>query len=126
MARSATVGIVIGEEGFLRSVLVDHLAEIALLAKQPNADDRHAQIAGGLELIAGHVAEPARIDRQGFAQHEFHTEIRNGAQRRLQVGLLKPPGRLRGIAPDLHQITNVFAESRIDQDTPEFLPRDRL
>ena len=56
-------GVVIGEEGLLRSVLVNHLAKIALLVEQPHADHRHAQIAGGFELIAGHIAKPARVDR---------------------------------------------------------------
>ncbi len=71
--------IVVGEEGLLRSVLVDRLPEIALLVEQSHADDGNAQIAGGFELIAGDVAKPARVDRQGFAQHEFHAEIRTTA-----------------------------------------------
>ena len=92
-------GIVVREERLLRAVLANHLAEIALLVQQPHADDRHAQIAGRLELIAGHVAEPARVDRQGLAQHEFHAEIRDAAERRLRMGLLKPRGRPRNAAP---------------------------
>ena len=47
-------------------------------------------------------------------------------QRRLRVGLLKPRGRLRRIAPGLHQIVDAFAESGIGQITLELLPRDRL
>src|SRR5208282_304898 len=54
-------GVAIRIEGLLRAVLVDHLAEIALLIKQPHADDRNAQIAGRLELIAGDVAEATRV-----------------------------------------------------------------
>ena len=68
-------GIVIGEEGLLRSVLVDYLAKIALLIEQPHPDHRHAQVARGFELITCHIAKPARIDGQSFAQHEFHAEI---------------------------------------------------
>ena len=72
-------GVVVREERLLRSVPVDHLAEIALLVEQPHADHRHAQVAGGLELIAGHVAEPARVDGQRLAQHELHAEIGHAA-----------------------------------------------
>ena len=119
-------GVVIGEESLLLSVSVDYLAKIALLVEQPHADDWNAQIAGGLQLIAGHIAQPARVDGQRFAQHEFHAEIRNAAQRRLRVRLLKPRRRLRSIAPGLNQIVNFFAESAVSQNTLEFIPRDRL
>jgi hypothetical protein len=51
----------------LRSVSVDQLAKIALLVEQSHADYRHPQVAGGLKLIASHVTETARVDRQGFA-----------------------------------------------------------
>ena len=110
----------------MRAVLVDHLAKIALLVEQPHADHRHAQIAGGLELIAGHVAKPARVNGQSFAQHEFHAEIRNTAQRRLRVGLLKPRGCLQHLPPGLHQVINVFAESGIGQHVLDLVARDRL
>ena len=38
-------GSLYGIERLLRAVLVDHLAKIALLVEQPDADHRHAQIA---------------------------------------------------------------------------------
>ncbi|MBS1136999.1 MAG: hypothetical protein H6R11_953 [Proteobacteria bacterium] len=119
-------GVVVREERLLCAVLIDHLAKIALLVEQPNADDGNAQIAGSLELIAGNIAQPARINGQGFAQHEFHTEIRNRAKLRLRVGLLKPAGRLRRLSPGLHQVVHVLAESGVGQHMPQFLPRDRL
>ena len=50
-------GIVIRVERLLLPVLVDHLAKIALLVEQSHAGHRHTQIAGGFELIAGHVAQ---------------------------------------------------------------------
>ena len=70
-------------EGLLVSVLIDHLSKIALLIKQSNADHGHTEVAGGLELIAGHVPEPSRVDGQRLAQHKFHTEIRDAGQRRI-------------------------------------------
>ena len=106
-------GIVVGVNGLLRAVLIDQLPKIALLIEQSHAGHRHAQIAGGLELIAGHVAQSTRIDRQRLAQHEFHAEIGDTAQLRLRMGLLKPRGRLRRVPPGLYQTINFFAESRI-------------
>jgi hypothetical protein len=41
-----------------------------LVAAVPNY--RHAQIAGGFQLIAGHIAQTSRVDRESLAQHEFH------------------------------------------------------
>src|SRR5450631_2586779 len=72
--------IVIWIEGLLGAFLVDHLTKITLAVEQANANDRNAQIAGRLQLIAGDVAEPAGVDGQRFAQHEFHTEISNATQ----------------------------------------------
>ncbi len=54
--------VVVREEGLLRSFSVDHLAEVALLVEQSDAHHRHAEVAAGLELIAGHVAEATRVD----------------------------------------------------------------
>ena len=86
-------GVVIRKEGLLRAVLVDHLAKIALLVQQSHADHRHAQIAGGFELIAGDIAKSARVDGQRFAQHEFHAEIGDAGQGTTANDLLKPRGR---------------------------------
>ncbi len=78
----------------------------------------------GGQLIAGRVAKPARADRQVFARHEFHAGIRNAAQRELRMGLLQPRGRRRSIPPRLHQIVNVFAESRIGWIMLRLFPRN--
>ena len=73
-------GVVVRIQSLLGSVLVDHLAKIALLVEQPYAHYRHSQIAGSFELIPGHIAKPSRIDRERFAQHEFHAEISDAGQ----------------------------------------------
>ena len=44
---------------------VEVLAEIALLVEQPDADQRHAQVAGGLQVIAGQHAQAAGENRTG-------------------------------------------------------------
>ena len=119
-------GIVVREKGLLRSVLVNHLAKIALLIEQPHGNHRHPQIAGGFELIAGHIAKPARVDGQSLAQHEFHAEIRDTSQGRLRVGLLKPRGRLRRLTSGLHKSIYLLAKCRVGQHVLELVPRDRL
>ena len=68
-------GVVVREKGLLRSVFVDHLAEVALLVEQSHPDHRHPQIACGFELVAGHVAKPPRINGESLAQHKLHAEI---------------------------------------------------
>ena len=108
-------GVVIRIKSLLRSVLVNHLTKIALLVEQPHTDHRHAQVAGGFELITGHVAQPAGIDWQRFAQHVFHAEIRDTLQGRLRMVLLKPRGRLRRLTLGSQQVINVLAEGRIGQ-----------
>ena len=119
-------GIVVGKARLLHAVLVDLLAEIALLVEQPHPNDRNAQIAGRLELIARHVAEPARINGQGLAQHVFHAEVGDTVELRVRVSLLKPRRRLAGIPSRLHERVKTLAESRIGQHALQFLARHRL
>ena len=119
-------GIVIWEEGPLVSTLVDDLAKIALLVEQSHADHRHTEIAGGLELITGHITEPARVDGQSFAQHEFHAEIRGAGQGSVRMMSLKPSGRLRRLPCRLHQASDTFAEDGVGQHALDLVARDRL
>ena len=119
-------GIVIWEEGLLVSALVDDLTKIALLVEQSHADHRHTEIAGGLELITGHITEPARVDGQSFAQHEFHAEIRGAGQGSVRVVSLKPSGRLCRLPCRLHQASDTFAEDGVGQHALDLVARDRL
>ena len=119
-------GIVIRIKCLLRSISVDHLAEIAMLVEQADGDDRHAEIAGGFELIAGHIAQAARIDREGFAQHEFHAEIGDAGERDLGVLLLKPAGFRRRLPLGLHQAVEQCAKVPVGQGTRELFARDGL
>ena len=118
--------IVIRVEGLLLSVFVDHLAKIALLVEQPHGGHRHTQIAGGLELIAGHITQPARVNGQSFAQHEFHAEIRSTGQWSCRISPLKPRGRFRRLPAVFDQIVYVFPESGIGQHPLDPVPRGRL
>jgi hypothetical protein len=51
--------IINGVQRPLGTIRGDGLAKIALLIQQADADYRDAKITGGLELVAGHVAQPA-------------------------------------------------------------------
>lgn len=64
--------IVTGKQSLLRATLVDHLAEVALQVRQSYADDRHARVARGFELIPGYIAKASRADGKRLAQHELH------------------------------------------------------
>ena len=119
-------GIVIWIEGLLRSVPIDHLAEIAMLVEQTDADDGHAEIAGGFELIAGHVAQAARIDREGFAQHEFHAKIGDAGEGSLGMFLLKPGGRCCRLPPGLHHAVKQLAKALVGQGARELIARHGL
>ncbi len=112
-------GVVEGIDRLLRSVPVDDLTEIAVLIEQSHADHGHAEIARRLQLIARHVAQPARVDRQGLAQHVLHAEIGDAGQRRGGVVQLKP-GRLRqrlppGLDHSVEQPVEVRVRERLRQ-----------
>src|SRR5580692_2786919 len=62
--------------------MIDCLSKITLLIEQSHAHDWHAQIATRFELIARHIAQASRVDRQRLAQAELHAEIRDAPQRR--------------------------------------------
>src|ERR1044071_3337503 len=92
--------IVVGGARLLAAVCPDDLAEVALLIEQPYAHDRDAQVACGLELIAGDVAEPSGVDGQRLGKSEFHAEVGHASQSRRGMRLLKPARRAeRAIQP---------------------------
>ena len=78
-----------GYKSLLLSVRVDFLTKISLLVEQTYANHRDAQIARCLELIAGNVPEPARINRQGLTQHELHGEVCNRRESRNEDALFE-------------------------------------
>src|SRR5208337_3572614 len=84
------VGRIVGIKRSLNSIGIDRLAEIALLIEQPDADNRNAQIAAGLELVAGHVTKAARVDWQRLAQAELHAEIGDVSERRALMHGVRP------------------------------------
>ena len=58
---------------FVRNALV----EVALRVHEPDADQRHAEVAGLLAVIAGEHAQAAGIDGQRLVQRELRREVRD-------------------------------------------------
>ena len=78
----------------LPAVAGQGLAEVAVAVEQPDADDRHAEVARGLEVVAGQDAETAGVLRQHRGDAELRGEVadRRG-QRRLGRRALLVPAR---------------------------------
>ena len=119
-------GIVVWVQRLLRAVAVDRLPEVALLVEQSDADHRDAQIAGGLQLVTGDITQTTRVDRQRFAEHELHAEVRHALQCRSRVCLLEPRARLRRLLAGVQQILDVLAKRGIFQRLPHNVARHRL
>ncbi len=118
--------IVVRIDCLLRPVAIDHLAKIPLAVEQSDRNERQAQVAGRLELIASDVTKTARVDWQRFAQHEFHAEVCDAGQRRSRMGSLEPRGRRRRIPSGTHKVLDAFAEHGVGRQVLDAILRDRL
>ena len=65
----------------LPAVLVDELVDVALVIEQPHADDRHAEVAHALQVVAGEHPEAARVDGQRLVEPELGREVGDGEGR---------------------------------------------
>ena len=64
----------------LPAVGVQALVEVALVVEQPDADQRHAQVRGALEVVAGQDAQAARVDGHATRQAELgRKKVRHGS-----------------------------------------------
>ena len=61
----------------LTAGLVDPLAEVAAGVEEADADERDAELRGGLEMVAREDAEAAGVDRQALMDAELHAEVRH-------------------------------------------------
>ena len=73
----------------LPAVRGQRLPEVAGAVVQADADQRQAQIGGGLEVVAGQDAQTAGVDRQHLGDAELHREVADAGGQRLIVGLLQ-------------------------------------
>ena len=62
----------------LPAVAGQGLAEVAVPVEQPDADQRYAEVAGGLEMVAGEDAEAAGVLGQGGGDAELGREVGDG------------------------------------------------
>lgn len=62
----------------LPAVAGERLAEVAVPVEQTDADDGDAEVAGGLQVVAGEDPEPARVLGQGGGDPELGGEIGDG------------------------------------------------
>ena len=62
-------------DGDLLAVARELLLHVAEAIEQPDADQRHVQVARGLEVVAREDAEAARVDRQRVVHAELRREV---------------------------------------------------
>ena len=76
----------------LPAVAGERLPEVAVPVEQADADDRHAEVARGLEVVAGEDAEAAGVLRQHRGDAELRREVgdRRGAPARRAAEPLVP------------------------------------
>ena len=77
------------------------LLEVAGLVEEADADQRHAQVRGRLQVVAGEDAEAAGVLRQDFGDAEFGGEVGDAgggvaAQALVPAGLLQVPVQVLG------------------------------
>lgn len=108
--------IVVGVKRALIAAGVDCLAEIAALVQESDSDDGHAHVAGGLELISGHVAESAGVDGEGFAESVLHGEIGDGGERGVGMRVREPGGGIVDVPPLLKGGSQAFLKDGIGGD----------
>ena len=104
----------------------DDLVKIASLIQQAHTEDGDAQVARALELVAGHVAQAPRVDRQGLAQHELHGEVGHARQTRIFVRFLEPPRGVCRLPRAAHKMVEPREKLGVGQHLPEPLPREGL
>src|SRR5262249_34090949 len=63
----------------LPAIDVEILAEVTLAVHQADAHEGNAEVAGGLEVVAGEHAEASRVDRHAFVDAELHGEVADAA-----------------------------------------------
>ena len=70
----------------LPGVAGERLLEVAGLVQQADADQRHAEVGGGLEVVAGEDAEAAGVLRQDLGDAEFGGEVGDARPGRRRPG----------------------------------------
>jgi hypothetical protein len=69
------IGVGLDVALLLPALRVERLVEVALVVQDADADQRDAQVAGALEVVAGQHPQAAGVDRQALVQPELHREV---------------------------------------------------
>ncbi len=87
------LGVVHGVVLLLPAVGRQRLPEVAVAVEQADADDRHPEVGGRLQVVTGQDAEAAGVVRQHLGDAELHREVGDGrgeCSRRSRLLLLVP------------------------------------
>src|SRR5207248_4384987 len=82
--------VVLGVPLLLPAVHVQVLPEVPLAVHQADADERQAEVASALEVVAGEDAEAAGIDRYALVDAELGREVGDPGAGVGAEGLLEP------------------------------------
>ena len=74
----------------LPSIRGDALMKVSLRVHEADADERHAEVARFLAVIAGQDAEAARIDRQRLVQRELRGKVRHRSAAQVAAFVREP------------------------------------
>ena len=85
-----TVGVKHRVALLLPALAGERLLEVAVPVEQADADDRDAEVAGGLEVVAGEDAEAAGVLRQHRGDAELGREVADRARSVLDPALVPP------------------------------------
>ena len=86
----------------LPAVQRQRLAEVARPVQQPDADQRHAQVGRGLEVVAGQHPEAAGVVGQHLRDAELHREVADGGgQGRVVLALALVPAGLAQVGREV-------------------------
>ncbi len=100
----------------LRPRLVEVLPKIAAGIQEPYGNDRDAELAGRLQVIAREDPEAARVDREHLREPELHAEVRDGTQLAAGAGRRKPAWRGIERGAGGHDLVQQGAEANVARE----------
>ena len=133
--------IVLGIKRRLVPVGSDFLLEITALVEQPHGDQRDAQVAGRLEVVAGKHAETAGVNGQTFVNTVLGRKVGDGrrgrqfgnrlVERRLHVGVESFQGaavklHVSFVLRQLDKSAMIGFPQQLDSVVTDFVPQGRI
>lgn len=98
----------------LPAVPAERLAEVAVPVEQPDPDQRHPEVAGGLEVVAGQDAQAAGVLRQRGGDAVLRREVGDGGRQRLGArGRLVPARRAQVVGQVVGEVAEAAQEAAV-------------